>query len=614
MSYEFFYPGSYSSLDPESGVFSGYRIPAANLGIPTSIQTANQIQEVTNTLNQGGKFIELQPIQPEVFEQIPKQHFREINRLTKLTGSGTSMHAPMIDPAGFAKEGWNEVNRNEAELQLMSVMEKSHELDPTGRVNVTIHASGVPGAEFSKPNQQMIDSYRQQFALRNKREPTQDDMKELEKSQVIAINRDTGQLVPLKREERVYPDSAIAGFEGGEFKFKGIKDMNPMVRTPAQELDVINASEWDRSVTQAYFYKERGDDIIERFYPSVKHVWREIITGKLDPNTMPPAQREAYSRVQGADEYLKSTQMTITSLFDKAYRYGGDDDRRELLDAVKNYEKGIHSGDLSIQSHAVGEMLFKMKDVRPNLYVPVEQFAVEKSAETLGNIAFKAYDKYRNSAPIVSVENLYPGMAFSRSEDLKKLVDASRKKFVENAKKNGMDESEAKRIAERQIGVTWDVGHLNMLKKGGFKSEELVKETEAIAKYVKHVHITDNFGFSDSHLPPGMGNVPIKEIMEQLEKAGYSGKEIIEAGGFVQHFKTSPTRYVLENFGSGMYSEGGPYWNQLRTGYGEYSSGPLAVFPEQHFSMYGPGFSGLPTELGGQIPGKQSRLTGTPME
>jgi hypothetical protein len=37
----------------------------------------------------------------------------------------------------------------------------------------------------------------------------------------------------------------------------------------------------------------------------------------------------------------------------------------------------------------------------------------------------------------------------------------------------------------------------------------------------------------------------------------------------------------------------------------------MAYLPEKHFSTYGTGFSSLPEELGGQIPGTQSRFSGT---
>ena len=204
---------------------------------------------------------------------------------------------------------------------------------------------------------------------------------------------------------------------------------------------------------------------------------------------------------------------------------------------------------------------------------------------------------------------------------MKKLIDDSRNKFVQKlVDEKNMDKEEAKSVAKKLIGATWDVGHLNIMKKFGFEDKDVVEATKMIAPYVKHVHLTDNFGYSDSHLAPGMGNVPIKEIMKELEKNGVLDKalKIVEAPAVVQHFKKSPHGWTLAAFGSPVYGAMmGPYWNQaystsVSSG-GGYFGGPLAYMPERHFSMYGSGFSGLPAELGGQVAGTQSRMSGTPM-
>ena len=91
-------------------------------------------------------------------------------------------------------------------------------------------------------------------------------------------------------------------------------------------------------------------------------------------------------------------------------------------------------------------------------------------------------------------------------------------KFVEKAKASGMSESDAKKQAQKIIGATWDVGHTNMLRKYGYDKADLIKQAEIIAPYVKKVHLSDNFGLEHTELPMGMGNVPIKEIMEKLGK------------------------------------------------------------------------------------------------
>jgi hypothetical protein len=112
-----------------------------------------------------------------------------------------------------------------------------------------------------------------------------------------------------------------------------------------------------------------------------------------------------------------------------------------------------------------------------------------------------------------------------------------------------------------------------------------------------------------------MGNVPLKDILKQLEKDGklQDFRAIVEAGTFVQHFKKSPYTHVLSAFGSPIYGPSKPvYWNQTADVQGGYFGSPMAYFPEKHFSLYGSGFSGLPEELGGQMPGTQSKFAGTP--
>ena len=183
-----------------------------------------------------------------------------------------------------------------------------------------------------------------------------------------------------------------------------------------------------------------------------------------------------------------------------------------------------------------------------------------------------------------------------------------------------MNKDEADKIAEKLIGVTWDVGHINFLRKYGYDEEKVKEETRKIAPYIKQVHITDNFGFNDAHLPPGMGNAPIKEEMEiiakEMRKKGLEfkkGSVIVEAGAFVAQFKESPHPYTLEYFESPLYTyKTQPYWKDIWETEGKYGLGYGQILPEQHFAMYGAGFSNLPTDLGGPINQDRSRFAGTP--
>jgi len=215
----------------------------------------------------------------------------------------------------------------------------------------------------------------------------------------------------------------------------------------------------------------------------------------------------------------------------------------------------------------------------------------------------------------------------STAADLKEGVEMSRSKLAkELMQRCKLSEKEAKKEAERLVGATWDVGHINNLRKAGYEGKELqekvIEEANKISDVVKHVHITDNFGFFDSHLPPGMGNVPIKEIMEVMEKKWAEQKEegrlnqaprgIVEAGGFVAELGQNPTLSVMEYFGSPLYKMSpSPYWTDLTHGYANYKE-PYMEFPQQHFNLYGSSFTTLPKSVGGQVGNENSRFSGTP--
>ena len=362
---------------------------------------------------------------------------------------------------------------------------------------------------------------------------------------------------------------------------------------------------------------------------------QDIKQGKFDPEHLTPQQQQAYGHLENAGTYLKNAQQSLNGLFHKAYKYGTEDEKKKLeiesnkfkrrlgiLEPGKEYSKQEielskkKQRDIVNQSEAMQGLIRGLSDVNPDLYVPVEEFATKHSSETFANVALDAFEKFKDKAPKISIENLYPGMAFAHGKEMDNLIMESKKKFVEKAIAKGIPESTARTQADKMIGMTLDVGHLNIARKAGFKEEDIMKEVEQIAKHVKHVHLTDNFGYSDSHLPPGMGNVPIKEIMEKLEKKGFKGRKIVEAGGLVQHFGTSPYPVSLEAMGSPIYSmQMSPYWNQAIGLQQGYFSGYGQMLPSVNYETFGAGFSQLPSELGGQRPGaKGSRMSGAPME
>ena len=140
------YEGGSYGLEPPaySKPPKGYQVAASTIGLATDSRTANQAQEVLKKLRTGAKTIEVSPsLEIYTWDSIPKQQFKEINRLKKLAGVDLTLHGPMVEPSGFNPRAgaWDELQRIEAENQLKQAVERGHELDPNGNLVITFHSA-----------------------------------------------------------------------------------------------------------------------------------------------------------------------------------------------------------------------------------------------------------------------------------------------------------------------------------------------------------------------------------------------------------------------------------------------------------------------------------------
>ena len=593
------YQGGTSTLEPNYGskeFFTGYRAEGGSLGLSTDPRTANIIKDASQKLASGAKHMELALVSPEVFDSVPRQQFKEMKQLSKLVGSTVSVHGPVIDTSGINRDGFSEINRENSERKILEAVKRSQEIDPDGNIVVTFHsAEGIQGSDWKVIG----------------------DKDERRAKRMIAVNRETGRMVPIEEEKKFYPME----YELTEDK-KYIKKYLPLdkerVYSAKENLRVHNATEWDNSVDQVIFNKDRADEILKKNEIQIRHLLSlpRDENGKLNTTDFTPIQKEALNNYQIASHYIDDVDTHVKAFFHRAYKYGNEQQRESLNKISKSYtdllNKEMKDGyrDPLKQSEAMNFLLSELKDrkLAPEMNVPVEDFAVEQSSKTFGNAAFDAYKKFGDNAPIVAIENPPAGFGLSTGEDLRNLVKESRKQFVEKAiEEKGISKSEAEQLAEKFIGATWDVGHINMLRGKGHSEEDIIKETEKIAPFVKHVHLSDNFGMEHTELPMGMGNVPIKKIMEKLGEKGYDAKKVIEAGQWWQHFseqgKFSPLVPSMEGLGAPIYSDGvGPYWNQalgFQQGYMTGLEGPW--LPNNNYETFGTGFSRLPQELGGNV-------------
>ncbi|MBU0466818.1 MAG: hypothetical protein KKF39_04025 [Nanoarchaeota archaeon] len=633
---ENFYAGADYGLDPDyagdlsTGIFPNYRFPASSLGVATDPRTANQLKAVSDKLNTGAKNIEVSGVTAATLETIPEQHLKEIERLKKLTGVNLTFHGPTIEPTGVSRQGWNESHREQAERQMWQSVERAHRLDSKGNIVVTFHSSnGLPDPE-TKVMEEVIDP-----------ETGKKKMKERIKEFWFVSN--DGQF----QSKTISPDY----FKSKEGEYETFDQQKNAIQTV---IDKQNKDVWYRQLQQLSFHANNGAGIIEKVlsgkdldsgvkqkasenqwlkiysdYSKGKPVMKvvEKIFGEQDKEVVGKQLQE----FEHGDLYLRDAYQDLQNLFNQAYDTAKKGEDKETLKKLNDYRQGIKNSLIKIEDpmklqefgSEIIEGVHVLRSIEaPESLKPLRKFAVDKSSETFSNVAFNAYKKFKDTAPIISVENPPVGMGLSRADDLRDVVKASREKLQKKlVEKEGLSEFEAEEQAKKLIGVTWDVGHINMVKKYVYDDKLLEKETKTVAPFVKHVHLSDNFGMEHTELPMGMGNVPTKKMLEIIQKYGKQVekiKHIAETGTWFgpQAFGTrTPFAETLKSFGSPIYSmKMAPYWNQAYASSGGYFAGYGQTLPEQHFSMYGAGFSGLPPELGGQVARGGSRLGGTPME
>ena len=168
------YQGGYSTFKPYAT--AGY-FPAGTLAETTNPRSANILKEFSDKLASGTKKIEIEALSSDVFDSIPKQYFKEVERLGKLTGADVSLHGPVIDVAGMSQSGFSESQRELAERKVTQTLIRGQALRPDGNVTVNFHsAEGIPGSELLAPSKRKEGNMY---------------------SKMIAVNKESGRLVPL---------------------------------------------------------------------------------------------------------------------------------------------------------------------------------------------------------------------------------------------------------------------------------------------------------------------------------------------------------------------------------------------------------------------------------
>ncbi len=77
-----------------------------------------------------------------------------------------------------------------------------------------------------------------------------------------------------------------------------------------------------------------------------------------------------------------------------------------------------------------------------------------------------------------------------------------------------------------EIGICLDIGHAN--------TTGNLDEFLSLLPNIGNMHIHDNMGERDEHLPLGEGNIDFERVLKRIVSSGYSHGYVIEAEGSIE--------------------------------------------------------------------------------
>ena len=197
--------------------------------------------------------------------------------------------------------------------------------------------------------------------------------------------------------------------------------------------------------------------------------------------------------------------------------------KKDICKALKAHSLGlvchlptfVYTADLteSIRSASLNEMTKSLETaavlqaskvvVHPGYIGGLAVFTMDIAREIVFESLAKIIEKANRLGLCLCLENMFPGY----------------RSFVEP--------EEFKDIFGQYPGLmlTLDIGHAGIDSRGGNRIFNFIK---LFGRRIGHVHISDNLGHGDDHLPVGEGTIPFSKVIKALQKADYNDTMTLE--------------------------------------------------------------------------------------
>ena len=79
--------------------------------------------------------------------------------------------------------------------------------------------------------------------------------------------------------------------------------------------------------------------------------------------------------------------------------------------------------------------------------------------------------------------------------------------------------------------------------------EPITSYFDKLGDRIRHIHLVDSDGQSESHMMPGDGKIPMRELIQDIEKSGYKGYCTVELVSAYLHEPTLGSALAIKRVG-----------------------------------------------------------------
>ncbi|MBI4438801.1 sugar phosphate isomerase/epimerase [Candidatus Woesearchaeota archaeon] len=602
-------------IEPMDGEPQLSGLTPSQIGIPTP-PMQNQLEALQAKIRQGASRVELGftgrgkgsmgqgSTTPEMYGMEERRDIKELAEWNKVILT-THASIGVGNLSGLTEGGFNEMAREQALNEIKRAVDFAADVTQGGAI--VVHTG-----EFQRP---LYDNY-PEFMLN----PAEAHLLEGERKKAVfhIVDDRTGQIIPIRTDQPV-PLPVWKTNESGKYLFdeKGEKipetEVDPATGRERYKMEL---REWDYFVRETEKWNSENPDKTKRT-PELQYQIEQVDLQRLQYAGMSSfyggierakQQKETLDRVKKALQFYQNLEKNLPVEEQWKIMFHHEPQLRGILPAspsqlpsevLTEHKKQIEA---DLQRMIFAEVAYtqqaeQIKYTQQHL-MPIRDYAIKKTADTIaraGLFAMQKSEQMRTKEPLfIAPENIFPETYGSHPHELRDMVLESRKSMASYLKVKGYDDQHAKELAEQHIKATFDVGHGYTWRKyfigdadksiaendKAFK-KWLLDEVEKLAKdkILGHVHISDNFGYEDEHVDPGMGRAPIKEFIERVRKHGAITSVTVEPAHQDYRAMLSGWRH----FGSSIYGLARPYgdtWADVWRGYFGRTAPPYFLYGE----------------------------------